>query len=409
MSSKTVGNVIFTISKHKNAFDQSLSSSQLLQALWKPPSKSEVNSMRTLPMEMRPKVDLQKEIAKNSGKEGLSLKLAQTFGYAKELVKFYKHGVKLVWDNYKDLRKMKKSDYKVTNQMNNAGKTIDITVPSFSVLTKEMSQALYNAFVENRTSLENSAGDVVRHDKAPTATNYKSNLFNLPRSDYLLLKRTPVDFIKIPTFSVIFIIFMEMTPLLCYAFPEITPLTCVLPSILPRLWLPKKSERMLNSVPKDANVEDFAAKTAYNLSVDQVRALADALRLKTKYIPTALFPVLVLRNRLQAHYNYLKVDNYYLSGLNGNGNVWDLTKAELLRACLERGMIHNIKKFTDLEESSQSDKAEVLAHELDLLRLQLIQFIMNFEKYNIGYLFLSQLVEKPDSTALLWRKNLANM
>lgn len=404
MSLKTVENGIFTITRLKTVFEQLVKSSQLLLALWKQPSKSEVNNMKTLPLAIRPKFDLRQEIAKSSGKKGWSLKLAQSFGHVKELVKFYTHGVKLVWNNQKALKVLRKTDYKVTNQINNAGKSVDIQVPSFPVLTQEMAQALYQTFVENRTNIENTAGGAVDHNRASSLAVYKPEMFNLPRLDFLLFKRTPMDFIKIPTFSVIFIVFMELTPVLCYAFPEITPLTCVLPNILPRLWPSKNHEKVIRTVPKDTDLEELASKTAYNLSLDQVSALADALRLKTKYIPTQIFPELVLRNRLQAHYNFLKVDNYYLSGLNGNGNVWDLTKQELLIACLERNLIKDVKKFTDLEESHKPNKAEVLEHELNLLRLQLIQFIVNFEKFNIGYLLLSQLIEPPTEEALHWRQ-----
>lgn len=404
MNLKAVENGIYSIGKLKHVFDTQLQRSQLLQALWKPASKSEVNNMKTLPLAIRPKVDLHRDIAKESGKEGWSLKAAQSFGYAKELVKFYKHGVKLVWNNHKTLRALRKSDFKVTNQINNEGKTVDIQVPSFATLTQEMAQGLYQKRVENRTNIENTAGDAVDHNKGSALKAYTPEMFNLLRSDFLLFKRTPSDFIKIPSFSVIFLIFMEMTPLLCYAFPEITPLTCILPSLLPRLWSAKNSDKVAKSVPENTDLEELAAKTAYNLTLEQVASLADALRLKTKYIPTQLFPELVLRNRLQAHYNFLTVDNYYLSGLNGNGNVWDLTKQELLYACLERNLIRDVKKYADLEESHAPNKDELVKHELNILRLQLTQFIMNFEKYNIGYLLLLQKVEQPSEEAITWRE-----
>lgn len=404
MNLKAAENGIFTFTKLKRVFDQQLQLSQLLLALWKPASKSEVNNMKTLPLTITPKVDLHREIAKNSGKEGWSLKLAQNYGYAKELIKFYKHGVKVIWDNHKSLRALRTSDFKVTSQISNDGKTVDIQVPSFQSLTQEMAQALYQKRVENRTNIENTAGNAVDHSKSSALDVYTPKMFNLSRADFLLFKRTPADFLKIPTFSVIFIIFMELTPLLCYVFPEITPLTCVLPSILPSLWPKKNSDKVAKVVPENADLEEMAAKTAYNLTSEQVKALAEALRLKTKYIPTSIFPELVLRNRLQAHYNFLTVDNYYLSGLNGNGNVWDLTRQELLSACLERNLIKDVKKFTDLEESLKPDKTEILEHELDLLRLQLSQFIMNYEKFNVGYLLLLQHVEAPSEECLAWRR-----
>lgn len=404
MSLKVAENGIFTITKLKSVFNQSVRSSQLLLSLWASNPDSQINNVSTLPLPIKLKSDLNKEIAESSGKQGFSLKTAQTFGYAKELVKFYKHGVKLVYGNYKLMRKLRNSHYKVTNQVSASGTTVNTKVPSFPVLTKEMSQALYMAFVENRTRIENTADNVVKHDSGSAALEvYRPKMFNMPRSDFLLFKRTPLDIAKIPTFSVIFIICMEFTPLLCYFFPEITPLTCILPSLRSRLWPKKCSEAVSNSVPENADLEEIANKTAYNLSLEQVRALADALRLKTKYIPTKLFPELVLRDRLQAHYNFLKVDNYYLSGLNGNGNVWNLDKEELLLACLERNLVSDISVISKLEDSTDPDKEEKIKQEIDYLRLQLAQFIVNFEKFNVGYLLLSQRVQKPEMEALEWR------
>lgn len=200
MNLKAVENGIYSIGKLKHVFDTQLQRSQLLQALWKPASKSEVNNMKTLPLAIRPKVDLHRDIAKESGKQGWSLKAAQSFGYAKELVKFYKHGVKLVWNNHKTLRALRKSDFKVTNQIDNEGKTVDIQVPSFATLTQEMAQALYQKRVENRTSIENTAGDAVDHNKGSALKVYTPEMFNLLRSDFLLFKRTLATSSKYPPF-----------------------------------------------------------------------------------------------------------------------------------------------------------------------------------------------------------------
>lgn len=386
---------LFSIGRLKIAFEQSLGRSQILAAVWASQKSTTMNS-NTLPLEIRSKKQIFRDVA--ASKSGFTLKWAQTYAYAKELMHFYKHGVTVVWQNHKILSDLKKNKLKIAS-VDNKGYSSSIRVPNFTVLTNQMAQKLYMSSVENRTYLESTTGDVVKHTMK---NSLDPRLFNVSRSQYQLFRRTPRDFAKIPLFAVLFSIFVEMTPLLCYAVPEVTPLTCVLPSVMPRIWNPKNSVKIRESVsPQD--LEDYAMKTAYNLPAEHVQMLSDVLRLKTKYIPARWYPESVLRARLHHYCNYLKVDNYLLSGLNGDGNVWNLSKQELVLACLERNLVDSIRPFLELEQLPEEDR-EGEEEMLDQLRLRLVQFIVNFENANSGYLSLAHLVEAPETKEVMaWR------
>ena len=188
-------------------------------------------------------------------------------------------------------------------------------------------------------------GDIKRSNDMKT-----HSIFNLTREQFQLYKRTPNDYYKIPLFALVCLIFEELTPVLCYMIPEITPSTCILPNILPRVWNPNAIGKMksLNQNLDENSMIDLSLKTSYNLDIEHVRLLSQSLRLVSRYIPPQFYPDGYLRDKLQDYYNYIVIDNFYLSGLNGDGNMWNLNDQELVLACLERNLIQNIVYDTKL-------------------------------------------------------------
>ena len=378
--------------------------SPLLQSLWANQNGTAVNSPSTLPLDMRSKDEIYKNVnMQNAGKLGIEVKAKQGFAYAKELMKFYKHGVSAVWQNNKKVRKLKNEGYKLLGLLDRAGKEQGIKIANLEALTKYMAQAIYMNLMENRAEKDATTGDVIRTDRALEAC-VSPRLFNMSRAEFQMIRRTPRDFMKIPMFAVIFTIFMEMTPVFCYAFPEVTPLTCVLPLILPRIWRSEPLQKLQLEITeaKIGPVDDYVMKTAFNMPLEHVRLVCASLRLKTKYIPNSLFPEFVLRKRLHDHFNYLSVDNYYLSGLNGDGNVWDLSVQELVSACLERNLVPDCKQLVEILSKGPIEKR---TDALDELRLKLVRFIADFGSANVGYLAVAHLLESPDmKTVRNWRK-----
>lgn len=354
---------------------------QLLQSLKQNFQHPTVNATETLPLQIGSKNEVYASVADKSNLKGFRLKTLQSFAYAKQLLRFYRHGLSVVWSNNKAARQLRKNSYNMTGFLNSSGKNEKIAVPNFQVLTKTMAQHIYMNKVENSTYRDATTGDVVRTDMPVKEVDEK--LFNMTRAEYQLLKRTPLDFVKLPTFAILVGIFMETTPILCYVFPEVTPLTCVLPSIVPRLCRPQAMQEVSKIAEGIANKSDYVVKTAYNLPEADVRALADLLRLKTKYIPSALYPMSLLRDRLQDYFNYLTVDNYYLSGQSGEGNLRNLNNQELILACLERNLVSDTKELVRVQSHGTLEER---TKELDNLRYKLAQFLLDFQNCNVGYL-----------------------
>lgn len=388
----------------RKQFLQAVNRSALLKSLWSQQTAQSVNVPSTLPLHMLLKLEIYLQVAENNkGKSSVEVKARQGFAYAKQLMIFYKHGVSAVWKNQKKVRALKNLSFQVPGSLDRTGREVAIKISGPRPLTKFLAQQLYMNLMENTAEMNATRGDVVKAGVV-TEPSYSENLFKMSRADFQLLRRTPPDFLKIPLFAVIFTIFMEMTPVLCYAFPEVTPLTCVLPLLLPRIWRtqPMKQLESNTTQAEIGLVEDYLMKTAYNLPAEHVRLLCTSLRLKTKYIPTLLFPEFVLRQRLHDYFNYLSVDNYYLSGLNGDGNVWNLDTQELVLACLERNLVNDCKALVEkLSTGPLGERTEAL----DELRFKLLRFVADFRSTNVGYLGVAHLLEKPDVMAIQkWRQ-----
>ncbi|EDK39470.2 hypothetical protein PGUG_03567 [Meyerozyma guilliermondii ATCC 6260] len=365
----------------------------LVKSIWHGSTEKDdvaVNALSTLPIQMKSKAELYEQVrVENPQKSGWGLKLSQTTAYGKAVFRFYKEGVRNVWNNKREMNQLMKTEFKIQNQVDNKGQSVNLKVPSFSKLVFELTQALYMNKIENEQIRLATKGDVVKNDKVDVV--YDEQLFNISRSQFQLINRTSKDFIKLPAFAVIFMIFVEMTPILCYVFPEITPSTCVLPSILPRLWDSKSAAKVRQLRSDESKVEDWALETAYNIPYESLVPLTGQLGLRSKYLPSAFYPESYLRNKLHRYYNYLVVDNYYLSGLNGNGNVWDLTDEELVQASLERCLISDVGAFVKIPP-------EAKAAELKKLRLKLLRAIIDMDNFSVGYLTVGHLLGEIESS-----------
>lgn len=344
-----------------------------------------INAETTLPAPLKSKNETFEEVkVKNPEKKGIALKALQVTAFGKGMFKFYKAGLLNVWNNKREMNRLVNKELVISNQVNNKGKSVNLKVPNFSKLVYELTQALYMNKIENEQVKLVTKGDVIKNDK--TEVIYDEELFNVSRAQFQLIRRTSEDFIKLPAFAVIVMIFAETTPFLCYAFPQITPLTCVLPSILPRLWDSKSGELIKLIRFDESKMEDWALETAYNLPYKTLLPLTGQLGLRSKYLPGAWYPESYLRNKLHQYYNYLIVDNYYLSGLNGNGNIWDLSDEELVRASLERCLISDVSAFVKELENERAAK-------LEGLRLKLLRSVVDMDKYNVGYLTVGHLLK----------------
>ncbi|RCK55072.1 hypothetical protein Cantr_04798 [Candida viswanathii] len=390
----------YKLPAQKLVFLQDVKRSPRLASIWAYRDSTTINATKTLPISILSKQEIyNKVVEENPDKQGVGLKFKQVVAYGKTIINFYKQGIKNVWQNQSTLRKFKKDYY--INHINLAGEEVKITIPSFTKLVEVLSQRVYMEKVELEAYNKTTKGEI----KKDTDT---TPILNLTREQFQIYKRTPPDFYKIPLFALVCLVFEELTPVLCYLVPEITPSTCILPNILPRVWNPKGIVK-LKELNKDLTVEqmiDLSAKTSYNLDLEHVRLLCQSLRLVSRTTPIQAYPETYLRGKLQEYYNYLIVDNYYLSGLNKDGNLWNLTDQELIVACLERNLIQDIvfdtKEFNKISDPIQ--KKMFQDKYMNKLRVKLFQFLVDFPHFNIGYLSVHHVIPRQEEVdAISWR------
>lgn len=331
------------------SFLKALDSNPTLSKLWHAkhqiPDPDTINATTTLPIILRTKPAVFEDVKKaNPESSGTGLKIKQYIGYAKSIIHFYKVGVQNVWRNktlVNDIKKkyfvesVEKNGEIIKRRLKNGDDAVNIlgALETMEVIEQETLQSLE-----------------------------KTTVLNLTRSELQTLLRTEEDFFKIPLFAIILLIFAETTPIVCYLFPEIAPSTCVFPGLLK-----KKFSSSINASAKLTKLRlerysDYYKKgeipfqSVHKLPHDELRLLVETQHLKSRYIPASLYPISILRSRLQQHYNKIKVDNYFLiNGLEGN-NVWSLNKSELIRTCLDRGLI----------DLSKDDLIHLGAHDLKL-------------------------------------------
>ncbi|OVF06747.1 hypothetical protein A9F13_18g00594 [Clavispora lusitaniae] len=430
----------FVFGTSREAFRSQLRTTPHLASLWQKGPGGTLNCTRSMPMEIGSRQEIFAAAAQNPGRA--PVRVAQTVAYAKALARFYRYGLGAAWRNMKTARALRRQ-YVLSPWVDRAGDAGAISLPRFRVLARAMAQAIYMDKMEGDKvrkvqrstetekaktekakteaivttpesfSTENSetakraeatgaeatadATEVVKTPSESTLSGEsvgESVLFSLARRDFQLLRRAPPDAAKLPLFALVATLLGELTPLICYAVPEIMPSTCCLPSLLPRVWRAAPLENVRTLV-RAQSPETYAQKTAFALPPAHVRALCSALRLKARYIPSWMYPEKVLRQRLQDHYNYLCVDDFYLSGRNGDGNVWSLTPQEVVLACLERNLGGDVRQ---LVSGTEPERRERLAQ----WRLKLVQYLANAPAANVGYLGVAALMEAPRAEIARW-------
>ena len=395
-------NAFFTFASNKKLFLKQMSENKTLRFLWRKnrldSTEDTVNAKTTLPIPLAPRTRVYNDTRLRNNNTGETLlKLKQIFAYGKVLVGFYKEGAKNAWNNGLEQRRLVSSGFKVSDETDNAGNVKFTSISNFNKMVSQMAQTIYMSKVENDIFNRSIDTGIVRNDVPKKSID--TGLFNLLRSQFQLLKRTPKDFYRLPLFLVVLSIFFEMTPIVCYAIPEIACETCLLPTFLPRVWNDKARTSLL-SAKKDCGQEEkvkLSLQNAYSLAPEDARLLCKSLRLISRYVPVRMYPGALLRERLQRYYRYLMVDNYYLCGLNNEGksNIWNLSQQELLVACLERNLIVNLKEDLEkIEVIGNTSVNEIRALDyFTILRMRLLLFLVNFENRNIGYLLIAPFVE----------------
>ncbi|KAH3681780.1 hypothetical protein WICPIJ_007218 [Wickerhamomyces pijperi] len=371
----------------KPAFNELLSQNQTLHQLFHSPephhsiveetgntSNDTLNATTTLPIILRSKTAVFQQTSKeNPEKQGTSLKFKQWIEYAKSIIKFYRVGIQNTWRNRK-LVKAIKAKYAIVDLQGPA--TIHRQIRNSNDVIEQLSTYLSLKKIE--------ANALKANLKPPT-----ESVVNITRRELSLIKRTEPDIWKLPVFTLVLLICGEMTPFVVYAFPHLTPRTCISSGVLQSLN--SKNNAKFNK--KEIKITDI-----YKLPRGELILMSKLYFLIPNFF--TFFPITYYQKRLALHHSYLKVDDYYLKSVDRETQIsglWNLSKSELIRANLDRNLID--LSVTDVEELKADELKVRLFYYLGLeegrFSYQDIQKIRNLswdESHNI----------------MKWRHSLAN-
>lgn len=287
--------------------------------------KDNLNANSTLPVILRTKTAVFHQVAReNPAKQGTPLKFKQWIEYAKSIIKFYRVGVQNTWRNYKQMKQLKKRYSVVDLQGSN---TVRRQVRNCNDIVQQLDIYL---------SLKKIEANALRANLKPPT----ESVINITRRELSLVKRTEPDYWKLPIFTLVLLICGEMTPFVVYAFPHLTPRTCISSGVLQSLNSKNNSK---------FNEKKIKISEIYKLPRDELILTNKLYFLIPNFF--TFFPMSYYQKLLSHHYSYLKVDDYYLrtpdkeSQISG---IWNLSKSELIRANLDRNLIDLSR--TDVEE-----------------------------------------------------------
>jgi hypothetical protein len=149
------------------------------------------------------------------------------------------------------------------------------------------------------------------------------------RSQFQLIGRSKRDFMKLPLFGVILVIFGEFTPLVGLAIPRIFPATCLMPTQIKKIRQTVERRRQRVFASESDRLSALAVPPT-----DRSQVLRQFSLLDTGMLPIALLPTAYLQRRLRERVQYIARDDELLLQ---NGNVEEICEAELDLALMERG------------------------------------------------------------------------
>lgn len=349
-------------------------------------SEDRINAVTTLPVSLLSRQQVFQNVIKEAqlknptkqyGENSLFIKKWFTFG--KAIIAFYKHGIVNVWKNQTSKKHILKEKYYVDliNFTANHKKSTAVQsssepsqqfirgkIGSGKELTKYLLNEIYLGTVTD-TKKAQQQQHMKKREKVEQKPTQSTSLLKISRAEYQLILRTERDFPKLPIFGLLFLLFEEMTPLVCFLVPSLIPSTCILPNLL------KKQELLqIGALTKIVPIADANSSTVtmvnekkqtgaeliseYFKIPGKLHQLTMAeLRYLHKFFKLPLltrFSRLAMVKALEQHRNEVIVDNYLV--LN-DGGFEKMNIAELVRSGNQRGLISAIELVS--EESSSGE------------------------------------------------------
>ncbi|ANZ74751.1 BA75_00535T0 [Komagataella pastoris] len=297
-------------------------------------------------------------------------KMKQYLKFAVMFMKFFKLGVMNVWKNYRLNRKEFYGSYYMVDPKNENAK---LKVKNLNSVIDEL-----HTVINCERNVRN-ANEQRRLHKGGVQDSFPQ--IELSRSTLQRVLRTRADFIKLPLFAVLFLLLEELTIGLCYIFPEMVPSTCELPQLNHRFFYQQsKSQKELLELRQNALKSELLKKTPYNISSKELFVLSSVLKTKSSLIPAMFYSESYLRQALLRRLKSLNVDNYLIVR---DGGVWKMTNLEILRSCIDRGLVDFSKELNpnnDPQSNEQKSHYELI--DFDTLRFRLHSFICEMNRSN---------------------------
>ncbi|SCU79670.1 LAFA_0B04808g1_1 [Lachancea sp. 'fantastica'] len=281
----------------------------------------DLNSTRTLPLVKLPKNQIFNEVL-NDPKVGDWRKPAtKWFRLGKSLLKMYMNGIKSTWKVYFGTRKL----------MQGSGASRSIVTSTYRNL--EFQQ------IQNRVKSDDTVN------------------LGLTRKQFQEIHRRQ-EFWKLPVFLILFLVFEETLPFICYLVPSLVPWNCLTPGAFKKL-----SERRIASqqqLPYQNSGSDVCYTTPYALQCSYTSDLLKSFKMLSS-TRALLYSWSGNNNRLcellARFHQYLVLDDWFLlqSILNTNEKTI-LSQSELVNAILERQLYRPGEDLNQLVSTEYGQK-----------------------------------------------------
>lgn len=269
------------------------------------------NALHTLPVKLLTRKAIFDQIAQKN-KQSRALFFRQWFGYGKEILSFYKTGLTGIWRNRKEKAAILSGKYHYE-------------------MINYVSKKSENNILKGRFTNSRDLTDYLLNECYLKTVEKKPLTPSISRSEYQTVLRTEKDIKKLPLFGLLFVIFEELTPIICLAFPKVVPSTCILPALYSKEIKSKSAllEKQVNNRSGSELVRSFLSQgKVHDFSSNELAFLHSFFGLGIGFFKHKII------NDLQRYRSEILVDFYLM-----NGQFSKLNDEELERFGLKCGVI----------------------------------------------------------------------
>ncbi|VEU21080.1 DEKNAAC102018 [Brettanomyces naardenensis] len=350
-----------------------------------------LNSLSTLPQLqlIKPRNEILSELEKERPdlEEGSKKSLTILYRILKSYLVFFREGITNVWRTWWDLRRTvyrgKQPYYVFDNGLGRGDKATGSARDKQLVLRPRSLNQVIGELATSVRCQQNVEGEKMWLFEQKDDQEY----IGITRKQLQTMIRNKYDAPRLPGFALLFALLEELSILVCWVSPYITPMTCLFPRFMPRYFSRAlQAQQKLKKLRNGELFESIASRNPFNMSVEECRSLSEVLMVNESFKwANCLESTDFMRQRLLQRYKEITLDNYLIIR---DGGVNQLHPLELFTACLRRGLID----FEGLVRTIKENPDRYYTDFLDetKMRLDLTKFIVDFadRRNNIGLLGL---------------------